>query len=47
LEQDADGVILIHRDPMGDSLILAKNRGGPTGIVNVEWIPHLTKFREI
>ena len=46
LEQDADGVILIHRAD-SDSLILAKNRGGPTGIIDVRWVPTLTKFEPL
>lgn len=46
LEQDADGVILIHREH-SDSLILAKNRGGPTGIIDVRWVPSLTKFEDL
>jgi len=46
LEQDADGVILIHRES-SDSLILAKNRGGPTGIIDVQWVPTLTKFEPL
>jgi replicative DNA helicase len=45
LEQDADVVILIHRGADEDSLIVAKNRGGPVGTISVEWLPHLTTFK--
>jgi replicative DNA helicase len=45
LEQDADVVILIDREAE-PKLIVAKNRGGPTGDIPVYWIPELTKFKE-
>jgi len=58
LEQDADVVLLLHRDRVVDrdddehenssviktELIVAKQRNGPTGTVNVAFIPHFTRF---
>jgi replicative DNA helicase len=53
LEQDADVVVLLHRESMGDSdhprageadLILAKQRSGPTGIVTVAFQGHYSRF---
>lgn len=51
VEQDADLVLLIHR-PDGASvavegdvkLIVAKNRMGPTGSINLRWYPTQTRF---
>lgn len=53
IEQDANVVILIHR-PDGQSvakegdveLILAKNRGGPQGVVKLRWYPDQTRFAD-
>jgi replicative DNA helicase len=56
LEQDADLVILLHRPDMYDrddprageaDLILAKNRGGPTGVVTVASQLHYSRFADM
>lgn len=53
IEQDADIVMLLHRDDYyhADSkdrnmaeVIIAKQRNGPTGTVKLAWLPHITKF---
>jgi replicative DNA helicase len=53
LEQDADVVMFLYRDeiyePTPDNqglaeLIVAKQRNGPTGVVRLSWMGHLTKF---
>jgi len=53
LEQDADVVILLHREGMGEKdhprsgeadLILAKQRNGPTGTVVVSFQGHYSRF---
>lgn len=50
IEQDADVVILIHRDPDDDlhgtvaELIVAKHRNGPTGTVEVAFSGHYSHF---
>jgi len=53
LEQDADVVVLLHREAIGDSdhprageadLILAKQRSGPTGTVTVAFQGHYSRF---
>ena len=53
LEQDADVVILIHREDLYDrespkageaDLIIAKHRNGPTGLVNVAFQGHYSRF---
>jgi len=53
LEQDADVVVLLHREAIGDSdhprageadLILAKQRSGPTGVVVVAFQGHYSRF---
>jgi replicative DNA helicase len=53
LEQDADVVILLHREAMGEKdhprageadLILAKQRNGPTGTVVVSFQGHYSRF---
>jgi len=53
LEQDADVVVLLHREAIGDSdhprageadLILAKQRSGPTGTVTVSFQGHYSRF---
>lgn len=53
LEQDADAVILIHREDMYDresprageaDLIVTKNRGGPTATVTVAFQGHFSRF---
>ncbi|MDO4240966.1 MAG: replicative DNA helicase [Microbacteriaceae bacterium] len=50
LEQDADMVILLHRDaevPGQADLILAKQRNGPTGTVTVAFHGAYSRFRDI
>jgi replicative DNA helicase len=50
LEQDADIVMLLHRDDSSPEkkrdteLIVAKHRNGPTGNVSLVFRPELTKF---
>jgi replicative DNA helicase len=53
LEQDADVVVLLHREGIGDSnhprageadLILAKQRSGPTGTVTVAFQGNYSRF---
>ena len=54
LEQDADVVLLLHRDEMYTDepdkkgladVIVAKNRNGPTDKVTLTFLAHLTQFR--
>ena len=56
IEQDADVVMFIYRDDYyhkdsehaGETeVIIAKQRNGPIGTVNLAWVPELTKFRNI
>ena len=56
IEQDADVVMFIYRDDYynADSkdrgiaeIILAKQRNGPTGTVQLKWLPELTKFASL
>lgn len=52
IEQDADVVMLLDRGTDGDgndfsSNIIAKNRNGPTGKIDYEFKPALSKFTEI
>ena len=56
IEQDADVVMFIYRDDYykKDSdrkgiaeIIIAKQRNGPTGTVELAWIPDLTKFASL
>lgn len=53
IEQDADVVMFLYRDDYYNKdsekkdmaeVILAKQRNGPIGTVNLVWIPHLTKY---
>lgn len=54
LEQDADIVMFIHRDPLSEDLqakglaeiIIAKHRNGPVGKITLTWLEHLTLFRD-
>lgn len=56
IEQDADIVAFIYRDEVYDEdtpdrgiaeIILAKHRNGPTGIVRLAFLDHLTKFANL
>jgi replicative DNA helicase len=48
LEQDADVVILLHRDTKNSAaeakVIIAKNRNGPTSEITMEYAPAQTRF---
>ena len=53
IEQDADIVMFIYRDDYYNQdqpptniaeIIIAKNRSGPTGIIELLWMPQYTKF---
>jgi len=53
IEQDADVVMFIYRDdyynkdtehPNMAEIIIAKQRNGPIGTVNLTWLPNYTKF---
>ena len=54
IEQDADVVMFIHREFYHNKedvdkanvaeIIIAKQRNGPIGTVELAWIPELTKF---
>ena len=56
IEQDADAVMLIHRDEVEDKssietkgsakIIIAKNRSGETGTLKYDWFPKKNKFAE-
>lgn len=49
LEQDADVVMLLHRDPDPDKatgeleVVVGKNRHGPTGAFSLAWRPHVSR----
>ena len=53
LEQDADIVMFIHRDPLSEDMqakgtaevVVAKHRNGPVGKITLTWLEHLTLFR--
>lgn len=56
LEQDADMVILLHREAVGDKdsprageadFIVAKQRNGPTGTVTVAFQGHYSRFKDL
>jgi replicative DNA helicase len=58
IEQDADVVILLHREDYYHTeegyentntaeIIVAKQRNGPTGPVNLIWNPHWTRFLDL
>jgi replicative DNA helicase len=56
IEQDADVVMFLYRDDYyhKDSenkgiceLIIAKQRNGPIGTVNLAWLPEYTKFANV
>jgi replicative DNA helicase len=55
IEQDADVVLLLHRDrdeaiaqegdgALDSEIIIAKNRNGETGIVKLQFRPQFTRF---
>lgn len=44
LEQDADVVLLIHRDGRDAEIIVAKNKNGPTGSISMEYVGAQTRF---
>ncbi len=55
IEQDADVIMFLYRDvvynsdtenPIGAEVIIGKQRNGPTGIVNLNFIGELTKFED-
>ncbi len=56
IEQDADVVIFLHREGYYDetvenlnlaTCIVAKNRHGQTGTLNLQWVPEFTTFRTV
>lgn len=56
IEQDADNILFIHRDdyynPSGEKnnkaeIIIAKQRGGPTGIIELHWDGRFTRFSNL
>jgi replicative DNA helicase len=56
IEADADAVMFIHREQQGSDtdsrapakaeIIIAKQRSGPTGTINLTWLGHLTRFTD-
>ena len=56
IEQDADVVMFLYRDDYYNKdsdmkgiaeVIIAKQRNGPIGTVNLVWLPNYTKFANI
>ena len=56
IEQDADVVMFLYRDDYYNKdsakkniaeVIIAKQRNGPIGTVELAWLPHLTKFANL
>ncbi len=50
LEQDADVIILLHRENEEDNIIeviIAKQRNGPRGMVKMKFIPEYTRFEKL
>jgi len=50
IEQDSDIVMFIHREDSDEAkgkadIIVAKHRNGPTDVVSLAFLPHLTQFR--
>lgn len=47
IEQDADLVALLHKTSESNivEVIVAKHRNGPCGAVDLEFVPHLTRFK--
>lgn len=46
IEQDADIVLLLHREAERTELIVAKQRGGKTGSISLDWRPVYVEFRD-
>lgn len=46
VEQDADCVLFIHREPKDNTttLMIAKHRHAPTGSIQLRWVPERTRF---
>ena len=47
IEQDADSVMFLHRkegEDMKVQVVIAKNRHGATGTVELGWVPEFTAF---
>ena len=47
IEQDADSVMFLHRnqdETQKVQVVVAKNRHGATGIVELGWVPEFTSF---
>ena len=54
IEQDADVIVLLHRDNYYDpdkdntaELIIAKQRNGPTGVVKLTFLSHFMRFESL
>ena len=53
IEQDADHVLLLHRDDQDETrigeidVLLTKNRGGGTGTITLGWAPHFQQIRSL
>ncbi len=56
IEQDADVVMFLYRDDYYNKdseeknmaeVIIAKQRNGPTGTINLQWVPEYTKFNSV
>ena len=56
IEQDADLIIFIYRDEVYNpntskkgiaEIIIGKQRNGPTGVVELSYIPELTTFKDL
>jgi replicative DNA helicase len=54
IEQDADVVIFIHHEresdedrPTKSEILIAKNRGGPKGKIEVSWMQEYTRFENV
>lgn len=53
IEQDADHVMLLHRDDEDETrigeidVLLTKNRGGRTGTITLGWAPHFQQVRSL
>jgi len=47
IEADADKVLLLHRMEDAVKVIIAKQRGGQTGVVMLKWLPEYTRFENL